>query len=71
MNAKFSEKELNQLLDWFGLNDKEINITLEDDVKGVMDKYYDENTKELKIVSEVFEANGIPFRKLSACLSSW
>ena len=43
MNAKLSEKELNQLLDWFGLNDKEINITLEDDVKGVMDKYYDEH----------------------------
>lgn len=42
MKTKLSNKELNELLEWFGLSDKEIHITLEDDIKGVMDKYYDE-----------------------------
>ena len=39
MKTKLSNKELNELLEWFGLSDKEIHITLEDDIKGVMDKY--------------------------------
>ena len=43
MKTKLSNKELNELLEWFGLSDKEIHITLEDDIKGVMDKYYDEH----------------------------
>ena len=43
MKTKISNKELNELLEWFGLSDKEIHITLEDDIKGVMDKYYDEH----------------------------
>ena len=42
LKTKLSNKELNELLEWFGLSDKEIHITLEDDIKGVMDKYYDE-----------------------------
>ena len=42
MKTKLSNKELNELLEWFGLSDKEIHIILEDDIKGVMDKYYDE-----------------------------
>ena len=43
MKTKLSNKELNELLDWFGLSDKEIHIILEDDIKGVIDKYYDEH----------------------------
>ena len=42
MKTKLSNKELNKLLELFGLSDKEIHTTLEDDIKGVMDKYYDE-----------------------------
>lgn len=42
MKTKLSNKELNELLEWFGLSDKEIHITLEDDIKDIMDKYYDE-----------------------------
>ena len=43
MKTKLSNKEINELLEWFGLSDKEIHITLEDDIKDVMDKYYDEH----------------------------
>lgn len=43
MKTKLNNKELNELLEWFGFSDKEIHITLEDDIKGVMDKYYDEH----------------------------
>ena len=43
MKTKLDSKEINELLEWFGLSDKEIHITLEDDIKGVMDKYYDEH----------------------------
>ena len=43
LKTKLSNKELNELLEWFGLSDKEIHITLEDDIKCVMDKYYDEH----------------------------
>jgi len=48
MKTKLSNKELNELLEWFGLSDKEIHITLEDDIKGVMDKYYDEHQEHEK-----------------------
>ena len=37
-----SKKEIDELLEWFGFNDKQINITLEDDLLGIMDKYYNE-----------------------------
>lgn len=43
MKTKLNNKELNELIEWFGLSDKEIHITLEDDIKSVMDKYYDEH----------------------------
>lgn len=43
LKTKLNNKEINELLEWFGLSDKEIHITLEDDIKGVMDKYYDEH----------------------------
>ena len=43
MKTKLNSKEINELLEWFGLSDKEIHITLEDDIKGIMDKYYDEH----------------------------
>lgn len=42
MKTKLNKKEIDELLDWFGLTDKKINITLEDDIKGIIDKYYDE-----------------------------
>lgn len=48
LKTKLSNKELNELLEWFGLSDKEIHITLEDDIKGVMDKYYDEHQEREK-----------------------
>lgn len=48
MKTKLDSKELNELLEWFGLSDKEIHITLEDDIKGVMDKYYDEHHEHEK-----------------------
>ena len=43
MKTTMNKKEIEELLEWFGLSDKEIHITLEDDIKGVMDKYYDEH----------------------------
>ena len=48
LKTKLSNKELNELLEWFGLSDKEIHITLEDDIKGVMDNYYDEHQEHEK-----------------------
>ena len=48
MKTKLSNKEINKLLEWFGLSDKEIHITLEDDIKGVMDKYYYEHQEHEK-----------------------
>ena len=48
MKTKLDSNEINGLLEWFGLSDKEINITLEDDIKGVMDKYYDEHQEHEK-----------------------
>lgn len=42
MKTKLNKKEIDELLDWFGLTDKKINITLEDDIKRIIDKYYDE-----------------------------
>lgn len=42
MKTKLSNKELNELLDWFGLSDKEIHITLEDEILNTVDKYYNE-----------------------------
>ena len=42
MNTKMSKKEIDELLEWFGFTDKQINITLEDDLLGIMDKYYNE-----------------------------
>lgn len=52
MKTKLNNKELNELLEWFGLSDKEIHITLEDDIKGIMDKYYDEYQEHEKKKSE-------------------
>lgn len=46
MKTKLSNKEINELLEWFGLSDKEIHITLEDDIKGIKDKYYDEHQEQ-------------------------
>ena len=48
MKTKLNNKELNELLEWFGLSDKEIHITLENDIKGIMDKYYDEHQEHEK-----------------------
>lgn len=48
LKTKLRNKELNELLEWFGLSDKEIHITLEDDIKDVMDKYYDEHQEHEK-----------------------
>ena len=48
MRTKLSNKEINELLEWLGLSDKEILITLEDDIKGIMDKYYDEHQEHGK-----------------------
>ena len=48
MRTKLSNKELNELLEWFGLSDKEIHITLEDDIKSVMDKYDEHQEHEKK-----------------------
>lgn len=55
MKTKLSNKELNKLLEWFGLSDKEIHITLEDDIKGIMDKYYDEHQKYEKKKKEFIQ----------------
>ena len=54
MTAKLSKKKLNELLKWFGLSDKEIHISLEDDIKGVMDKYYDEHQENEKKEKRVY-----------------
>ena len=48
MKTKLDSKELNELLERFGLSDKEIHITLEDDIKGAMDKYYNEHQEHEK-----------------------
>lgn len=55
LKTKLSNKELNELLEWFGLSDKEIHITLEDDIKGVMDKYYDEHQEHEKKKKEFIQ----------------
>ena len=55
MKTKLDSKELNELLEWFGLSDKEIHIALEDDIKGVMDKYYDEHQEHEKKKKEFIQ----------------
>lgn len=42
MKTTLNKKEMADLLEWFGLSDKEINITLEDEILNTMDKYYNE-----------------------------
>lgn len=42
MKTTLNKKEMDDLLEWFGLSDKEINITLEDEILNTMDKYYNE-----------------------------
>lgn len=46
MKTTLNKKEMDDLLEWFGLSDKEINITLEDEILNTMDKYYNEQKKK-------------------------
>lgn len=42
MKTTLNKKEMDNLLKRFGLSDKEINITLKDEILNTMDKYYNE-----------------------------
>ncbi len=45
MQTTLNKKEMNDLLKWFGLSDKNITITLEDEILNTMNKYYNEQQK--------------------------